>query len=336
MFVAAAVAPGTVPVPAGLSVVRGGCGRRLRSVLPASLLGLVRRARRADALVAGTEVGFALLLAAFAARLTRRPLAVTVQSEVGQAVENYVPNRLRGLTRAALRSADLAVCVARGLVEPTAGFARRVVAVPNAVARDELIAAARDDPTVAWPDDLPLVVGVGRLVRQKGFDLLIRAHARALADGGPRHRLAIIGDGEDGDSLRQLADELGVGDTVTLPGFVANPHAVVARAAVFALSSRWEGFSLCLAEALAVGTPCVAFDCVAGPSEVLDGGRYGRLLPAGDVDALADAVRVHLSDPADLLGRVRLAADEDLPIFDPAAAAGRHRDELRQLTSRGD
>ncbi len=89
-------------------------------------------------------------------------------------------------------------------------------------------------------------------------------------------------------------------------GFQANPFAFMARSAVFALSSRWEGLSLVLIEALACGCRIVSTDCKTGPAEVLEGGRHGRLVPVGDPEAVGRAVLESLEgdgDPAPLRRR---------------------------------
>jgi glycosyltransferase involved in cell wall biosynthesis len=100
----------------------------------------------------------------------------------------------------------------------------------------------------------------------------------------------ILGEGEDRGALDGLAGQLGVAEDVSMPGFVSNPYAYMSRAAVLALSSRWEGFALVIAEALACGTPIVSTDCPSGPAEILQGGRYGALVPVGDPEALGGAI----------------------------------------------
>ena len=96
-----------------------------------------------------------------------------------------------------------------------------------------------------------------------------------------------------------LAAELGIGCDVELPGFAPNPLAYMARAAVFVLSSTWEGFGNVLVEALACGCPVVSTDCPSGPAEILDRGRYGRLVPVGDDAAMAEAILATLDAPPD-------------------------------------
>ncbi|WP_448383850.1 glycosyltransferase [Desulfosoma sp.] len=114
----------------------------------------------------------------------------------------------------------------------------------------------------------PVVVGLGRLVHEKAFHRLIRAHA-ALRLRGLDHHLLILGDGPLRTELESLAGELGVSKTVFMPGHVDNPFPWLGQSQIFALCSHYEGFPLALLEALALGVPCVAMDCPSGPREIL-------------------------------------------------------------------
>jgi glycosyltransferase involved in cell wall biosynthesis len=110
-------------------------------------------------------------------------------------------------------------------------------------------------------------------------------------------RLIILGDGSERPALERLIEERGLQNFVRLPGFVVNPYAYMARAAVFVLSSIHEGLPNVLMEALACGTPVVSTDCPSGPRQILDGGRYGPLVPVGDPEALAEAILTTLNNP---------------------------------------
>ena len=136
---------------------------------------------------------------------------------------------------------------------------------------------------------------MGRFTRQKDFPTLLRAFAR-LCSHTPA-RLVLLGEGAGRDACARLARDLGIGARVLLPGFAANPYAWLARARMFVLSSRWEGSPNALGEALALGVPCVATDCLSGPRELLAHGRYGPLVPVGDATALAEAMLATLRAP---------------------------------------
>jgi glycosyltransferase involved in cell wall biosynthesis len=97
----------------------------------------------------------------------------------------------------------------------------------------------------------------------------------------------------------------GVSRDVALPGFVPDPFPYMARAGAFVLSSRWEGFGNVLVEAMACGCPVVSTDCPGGPREILEGGRFGELVPVGDGDAMAEAILRTLERPPE---RARLIA----------------------------
>jgi len=335
------VAPAaTVPVPAGVTVLAPAVpGARLRRRLPVTVARLVPEARRADVVLSGREVDWGLLVAAAVARLARRPLAVAVRADPERAIAGHAPPRLAGATRRALGAADLALCVSHGLgaaVRALARPPRRVVVLDHGVHVGAVRAAAQAPPptgTVAADpaaEPVPVVAAVGRLAPQKGFDLLVRAHADVLAAGVP-HRVVVLGDGPERERLAALAARLGVADTVALPGFVANPHAAVARAAVLTAPSRWEGYGRTLAEAVALGVPVIAADCPHGPREVLGDGRFGRLVPVEDAAALAGALAAHLRDPADLRERAAAGAAAAPARFDPVREAAQALAALADL-----
>jgi glycosyltransferase involved in cell wall biosynthesis len=139
------------------------------------------------------------------------------------------------------------------------------------------------------------VIAVGRLSTQKGFDLLIRAHAKLISDG-QIHHLTIYGIGNQKPALQNLIHELLVAESVSLPGFANDISLCYSQADVFVLSSRFEGFGMVIVEAMAHGVPVVATDCPSGPREILADGKYGELIPSENVDALAEGIRRLLTD----------------------------------------
>jgi len=192
------------------------------------------------------------------------------------------------------RQIDTVVAVSEGVAQDTAAVtgipSTRIRVVRNPVVTPRLHALAERPPDHPWfeMDAGPVVLGAGRLTEQKDFELLIRAFAR-VRETHPA-RLVILGEGRLRGELERLADSLGARALVDLPGHTNNPYAFMSRAAVFVLSSRWEGSPNVLTEALALGTPVVSTDCPSGPRELLDSGRYGELVPMGDVDSMAGAV----------------------------------------------
>jgi glycosyltransferase involved in cell wall biosynthesis len=134
----------------------------------------------------------------------------------------------------------------------------------------------------------PIILAIGRLEEQKDFLMLLNAFARIRL----RHdaKLVILGEGSQRKALSARVQELGLVDDISLVGFVGNPYAYMRRAAVFALSSAWEGLPVTLIEALVLGIPIVSTDCTSGPNEILQGGEFGTLVPVGDDEAFANAL----------------------------------------------
>jgi glycosyltransferase involved in cell wall biosynthesis len=165
---------------------------------------------------------------------------------------------------------------------------RRSWVIPNPV---DLPSGARK------PDGKEMTLAaVGRLVPQKGFDMLIDAFA-AIADRHPEWTLVIWGEGPDRESLEAQRDKLGLGQRISLPGVSERPGSWLESADAFVLSSRFEGWGIVLLEALAWGLPCVSFDCEWGPAEMIENGVDGLLVPRENTQALGENLSKVMSDP---------------------------------------
>ena len=140
-----------------------------------------------------------------------------------------------------------------------------------------------------------VIISMGRLTAQKDFRTLIRAFAKIKEQRSVR--LIILGEGELRSELKNLCMHLGVDDKVDFPGFMDNPYSWIRNAALFVLSSAWEGLPGALIQAMACGTRVVSTDCPSGPAEILENGRWGRLVSVGDVETMANAMLLALDDP---------------------------------------
>jgi glycosyltransferase involved in cell wall biosynthesis len=280
----------------------------------ASLVPLVRylRRRRPDVLVAA--LAHANIVAVWARWLARGDTALVITHHLGLSTEkaSLAARRWSVLRAWFYPRADAIVAVSRDMAVDLArsiGVPRgRVDVIVNPVITPQLtkLAEARLDHPWFAPGEPPVVVGIGRLEPQKDFETLIRAIALVRQERAVR--LLILGEGGERAALESLVREVGLGEDVALPGFVENPYQYLARAAVFALSSVYEGLPTVLIEALAVGTPVVSTDCQNGPREILEDGRLGRLVPIDDPSALAAAIAATLAQPPAPVPGERLAA----------------------------
>jgi glycosyltransferase involved in cell wall biosynthesis len=299
----------------------GGLAELLRPVLiplkaPHRLMFLPALARylrtnRPDALLAAMPT--ANLMAVWARRLARVPTRIgvsqrnTLSSIIGESAK-WRKRFLPTLIRRVYGQADAIIAVSDGAAEDLArctGIPReRIRTVYNPVVTPELMRKASEPMEHPWfePGAPPVILGVGALIPQKDFPTLIRAFARLRARRPCR--LMILGQDKTPEDtaarhaeLHALADALGVADDLELPGFVENPFKYMINASLFVLSSRFEGLPGVLIQALACGCPAVSTDCPHGPAEILDGGRYGKLVPVGDDAALADAMAATLDAP---------------------------------------
>ena len=266
------------------------------------------------------------IIAVLARRLAgwRGPVVLTERTAPSEMLrdggEHWRKRFLPGLMHRLYPEADAIVSISSALgddLAATAHLPRGLIrAIYNPIVGPDLAGLAAAPVAHAWlaPGQPPVVLGVGRLDVQKDFPTLIRAFAR-LRSKRPA-RLIILGATRDPArtaerqrELRELAVGLGVGDDVDLPGWVTNPFAWLAKAALFGLSSRYEGLPAVLVQALACGCPAASTDCPAGPREVLLNGALGPLVPVGDHEALGEAMARVLADPPPRDALLARAAD---------------------------
>jgi glycosyltransferase involved in cell wall biosynthesis len=277
------------------------------SKTPASLWDLIAYLRRERPFALLSVMHYANEVALLAKLLSRVPTKVFVCEQNN--LSRYAQNTSRVVERWTPLFAKLFYPWADGVIAASQGVAKnlnQITGIPeshirviyNPVITIELKSLAQEPVDHPWFADgeLPVILGVGRLVGQKDFPTLIRAFAQVRKR--KPSRLMILGSNAGSrPSLENLIRELDLEQVVAMPGFAGNPYNYMAKSGVFVLSSAWEGFGNVLAEALAVGTPVVSTDCESGPSEILDQGRYGKLVPIGDDLAMAEAILEVLDAP---------------------------------------
>lgn len=220
---------------------------------------------------------------------TTTRLIVSEQTTIGNALpfsrKNYL--RVSWLRRWFYPQATSVVAASEGVAEELRGLSKNL--------KVQTIYNPLDLKTIDAQSQIPLpdwvkfdyIVGVGRYHNQKGFDWLIQALVQLPQD----IHLVLVGDGPERESLTQLAKNLSLEDRVHLVGFDTNPFRWMKRSRCFVLSSRYEGFGIVVAEALAVGVPVVSMNCPFGPEEILQQGKVGELVKLGDVDGMAAAIQ---------------------------------------------
>jgi len=283
--------------------------RRLITAFPA----LIRYIRKEKPTAMLSAINMANLLA-IAARKIANPQMRLVISERNTIAQVARAGSLRDrllplLMRLTYPTADAIIAISHGVAQDVLKYtgmkAEKIYVIHNPINLEAVTSLSLRDQDL--PSDLPspLIIAVGRLETQKDYPTLIEAF-RQLTQKRVAH-LIILGEGGLREEIQALIDKAEIADYVTMPGFVANPFAWMRKANLFVLSSAWEGFGNVLIEAMACGTSIVSTHCPGGPTEILEGGKWGRLVPVSDPEALAKAMDDALKDanPPDVELRAR-------------------------------
>ena len=253
-------------------------------------------ARHSDIIIGGLEMA-PTFLAVIAGKLLGKPSVGFIRNSLPDLFLG-LPASHKILTRTIYPYLTRAIAISNGIKAGTErlipGLKGRIstVYIPIDIER---ISEMGSLPLSAGSDDRPYILGVGRLMPQKGFDILLHAYALAR-EQGLQHRLVIVGEGRERLKLESLIKDLQLSEHVLLAGFQENPYSWMKGAELFVSSSRFEGFCRVLAEAQALGTPVVSTDCPDGPAEVLQNGESGILVGNENADALAAGIISLIND----------------------------------------
>jgi glycosyltransferase involved in cell wall biosynthesis len=270
----------------------------------ASLPGLVRYLRREQPQALLSVLDYANIVALWAKQLARVSTRLVVNDQNTISLEsNNSSSRGQQLMPWLIKRfypwADHIVGNAKGVADDLSLVMEipreQIQVIYNPVVTPELEKKKHIPLNHPWfeADEPPVLLSVGRLAPQKDFPTLIESFARVRKT--QPMRLLILGEGPERPALETLIKQLGIENDVSLPGFVENPYPYMVRAALFVLSSRWEGLPTVLIEALYCGTPIIATDCLSGAREILRDGHYGQLVSVGNVDSMAFAIETTLA-----------------------------------------
>lgn len=298
LVLAKAEGPYLVDVAPAVRVVGLNKGRVLASLMP---LARYLRKERPDAML--SAMSHANIIAILACKLARAKIRLAVS-------ERSVPSRnldcrgmavIRWLIPRLYPLADVVICVSKGIqeeMEQLLGLSpEKLLTIYNPLDLDRIARLKIAEADHRWfePNKPPVILAVGRLTAAKDYPTLLRAFAKLRQSR--EARLIVLGEGEERVSLEQLVLELGIRQDVDFPGFKENPFAWMAACDLYVMSSAWEGLPGALLEAIACGARVVSTDCRTGPNEILERGRWGRLVPVGDAQSLAEAMAEALDDP---------------------------------------
>jgi glycosyltransferase involved in cell wall biosynthesis len=279
-------------VPEGIRIIELGATRTSTAVL--RLAAYLRRESPARLFSAMEDANVIALIARLLSR-SRVPIVCAIHNTLSQhfGAERSCRNQLfLKLARIVYPWANAVVAVSEGAAEDARDVlglgVEKVTVISNPVLTPSLVQRAAQPVDHPWfaPGAPPVILACGRLTPQKDYPTLLRAFASLRA----RARLVILGEGEDREKLQRLANKLGIASDVDFAGFVPNPYAFMARCAVYALSSLYEGSPVVLVEALACGCRIVATDCPSGPVEILRDVPGTVLVPISDANALARSI----------------------------------------------
>lgn len=269
-------------VPDNVEICIGTNSKKLWWVFPIVIIKLIKEAVKVDLIVGALEF-LPTYIAVIVAKLTQKPVIGWVHISIDKVINRslltngiifmFFYQKLNKIVFPAEKTKNAFINCFRSIKF------NKLIAIENIIDENSYTNYSVNG-TAEWYSNVckkNYIIGVGRLVDQKGFDILINSFSKLLEMGNDLN-LLILGEGENRVALENLIKSLKIESRVFLPGHVKNIIPYLQKAKLFVLSSRYEGFGMVIVEAMMCGAPVLAFNCPEGPSEILEDGRYGRLV----------------------------------------------------------
>lgn len=311
IIIARKIGPYVTEIPDCVRVVELMASRKFSIVI--RLIGYLKR-ERPDVLLAGGDVSNAIAIISCLIAGLRDRCVVSQRSVLRRAWQVQRPKTywlwllvLKALYKRARYVISNSQNAYEELVQSFGINRESCTVIYNSVDSDRienLSESVLDDPWFSQ-SSLPVVISIGSLTEMKDMSNLIRAFSIVRQEY--ICNLLILGEGPERNRLIDLIDSMELNDSVRLPGFVSNPFPMLKRSRVFVSSSKVEGCPNVVQQALACSTPIVATDCEGASAELLEFGKWGRLVPVGDPERMAAAIVAVLNDPKPPDGRIRAA-----------------------------
>lgn len=255
---------------------------------------------RPDVIISGGETpNLILILSRFFLFKRQRPKAITsirthLSTQLGFRKKNFRENILVFMGKVLYKYSDQIVTVSNGVASDVSKLFKidinKIKVIYNPIINDEIFEKGNEKINHSWltHGNHLVILGVGRLVRQKNFPLLIDAFS--ILRQKVNAKLIIIGEGKEKENLHKKINFMQLSEDIHLTGYLDNPYPYMKLSDVFVLSSDWEGFANVIVEAMAFNTNIVSTKCPSGPSEILKNGEFGYLVDPGDKNNLAEAI----------------------------------------------
>ncbi|MBE2914290.1 glycosyltransferase [Anoxybacillus flavithermus] len=319
MVLAQAEGPYLSQISSDIRIVNLNASRVALSLFP---LAKYLRKNKPFALISALNHANIIAILAAKASLSKTRIFVTEHSTLSRSLlhpANFRTKLMPFFMKFFYPLADHVIAVSNGVADDlskTLNIPRsKIKVIYNPIITDDLFQKANEEVDHPWfkNKQYPVVLAVGRLTEAKDYPTLIKAfyHVRQQKEA----KLVILGDGEKRSELLELIKDMGLEQDVDIIGFVQNPYAYMKRCSVFVLSSKWEGLPTVLVEALACGANVISTDCPSGPREILENGKYGRLVRVGDEKGLAKEILKKLEYKKGKYGNHSYKLFTDIEVF---------------------